>query len=268
MGLDPDRYLFERTRLHLPFYLAVLVPSEVHRALDELRIKASAAFVSFKTLEKYAAQCYFRLCPLDDPKRGPKHWHSMHMLFSFKLPYDAENPTLVPPARIPQSLLRFRVTEDAYHEYTVGFDVLKYDFLTGPYDAYLDARYRLHELLSACEMSEMDMGRWRKWMDNFLEEMRKWEDNIDDVSIPTVDEILNELIEMIVEKVDFTDIPPELYDPPRRISQENEYDAFSAGYAFQFHGDMAGEGEQDGEFGPLLAGNDGQMEVDPMLSSF
>ncbi|KAK2762625.1 hypothetical protein FQN54_000798 [Arachnomyces sp. PD_36] len=228
MGLDPNRYLFERNRLHLPFYLAVLVPKEVHNALDELRIAASEAFHAFKIVEKYAAQCFYRLCDPLDKVHAEKHWTSMNLLFSYKLPDDAENPTLGTGAGIPQTLLNFHVDVDSYREYEAGFGSLKYHFLAGPYDIYLDSREHLQQILATCEVSKMDMVVWRKWLNDFLEEMRKWEDKIHDVKVPSLDDILWEGIEMIVEKVDFGDIPPHIFDQSASDAGEEEYNPFSA----------------------------------------
>lgn len=272
MGLDPNRYFFERSRLHLPFYLAVLVPPEVHRALDHLRLSASAAFESFKNLEKYAAQCYFRLCGVEDKTYAPKHWSSINLLFSYKPSNDIENPTLIGGAGIPQSLLRFHVEESAYRDYEVGFASLRYEFLTGTYDDFLNARYRLEEVLQACEISKMDMAIWRRWLEDFLDEMRKWEDYIEDVTIPSLDDILWEVIEMVVERVDFGDTPPKLYDQsPTSKEEENEYDLFPERYALEILEDADGEKENHAGNGTSLAKDDELMDLDhhavPMPSS-
>lgn len=243
MGLDPNRYFFEKSRLHLPFYLAVLVPPEVHRALDHLRRCASVAFEDFKTLEKYAAQCYYRLCGVEDEMYAHRHWASINLLFSYEPSNDAENPTLVEEAGIPQSWLRFHVEEGAYIDYEVGFTSMKYEFLTGSYVDFLNARYRLDEVLRTCEISKMDMAIWRTWLDEFLEEMRKWEDCIEDVTVPSLDDILWEVIEMVVEKVDFGDTPPELFDQPHAVDNEDERNPFPVRYAHKTHED-AEEGKE------------------------
>lgn len=191
-----------------------------------------------------------------------KHWSSISLLFSYEPSNETENPTLVGGAGIPQSLLRFHVEESAYRDYEVGFTSMKYGFLTGPYNDFLHARYRLDEVLRVCEISRMYMAVWRKWLNEFLDEMRKWEDCIEDVTIPSLDDILWELIEMVVEKVDFGDTPPKVYDQPFTAKEEDVYDAFPERYALETHEFVDGEKRNYGGDGTSPVNEDELMDLD------
>ena len=248
MGLDPNRYMFNLERLHLPFYLEILVPQDVHKGLNALRLTAAAAFDAFKTFELYGAQCYFRLCDMNDKVHFKAHVDSVTRLLSYQEQYDPKNPleditsfgpTLEPTTKIPQPLLHFHVDEDAYREYILGFASMKCGFLNGPYSNYTASREQLLAQMQESQIRKMDMALWTAWVEGFLAEMYKWEERVEKITVPFFKEIVWELIEKVAKRVEMDGGMPDAVKKMGISSadKDEEKDPLAERYAFQVRDD-------------------------------
>jgi hypothetical protein len=75
-------------------------------------------------------------------------------------------------------------------------------YLNGPYLRWRWRKQQLDNLLAAPSIQEMDRKVNQRWWNEFVEEMAQWDQRVDFLILPTWEEIVTELTELIEERVD------------------------------------------------------------------
>lgn len=196
-------YAYDAKDYCLPSYL--WVPEEVR--LMHLQIAESAYTViqGLRFLHQLRSKRFLAMCP---QKQGPvfdKHSRSLQQLFEWKEQCDPANPTLAPAAKIPGAILGFHLNQVAYDTYfTLYFNTLA-KFNAIEWSTYCQRMFSIKHVASQ-QMGHADYMAWLYWWrSEFKPAMSKWQVFVKDVNLPNWEEIVDELYDMIIERVEDSD---------------------------------------------------------------
>ncbi|KAH8425542.1 uncharacterized protein LDX57_003293 [Aspergillus melleus] len=110
---------------------------------------------------------------------------------------------VIHPPKIPPEVLSFTVNQSAYETYVDEFQDEVDRYITGVYESYVKAKKNLDETTRKSEMGEMNIRMWRQfWEERFLAENEKWEADLKNVVLPQWDEVVDELNQAILERIE------------------------------------------------------------------
>ncbi|KAL4807351.1 hypothetical protein BDV18DRAFT_159572 [Aspergillus unguis] len=207
---------FNKDKLALSEYIRKRLMEDLVIALQKCYSTVGPAVRAVQALHREKDERYRHLCPINhDRYRFRLHTKSIYRLRAWKENYASrtmynDGPALAPTAKIPRSVMYLHCSREAYQswarEYTAGLNT----FYNGRYQAYRTAVAEFEEALSATKKGET-MYRYsqivledvqRYWEENFLEEMRKWEEFVPGLELPGYDVVVGEVYRAVEECVE------------------------------------------------------------------
>lgn len=202
-SMPSKRYIFDRECLSLPAWLKPITPKPVLQALHHVRDTASAAFNGRKLLELKHATRYKAMCPRDSSMRYLIHSESIDRLLNWDFDLKPHNPTLAPAAKLSPFVLQFHVDQRAYDTFAGEYTACLEEYIMGPYVNWLRAKSHMEHVIETGAMNEMNKRQWLRWWQvEFLGEMATWEETLEELILPSWEEIIDEIYQLIRERVD------------------------------------------------------------------
>jgi hypothetical protein len=200
-------YIFDKQSLQIPMHLNAIAPRQVHLAITNVRLTASMAFQTLKKLDNFYHKRFHRMCYVAHERSYYLHAESIDRLLKWRNDFDdcTGLRTLAPCAKIPSFTLRFCVDEGAYAQYVLEFARLREEYIQGPYVRWLVTKRKMENAFLQTTMREMDRKQWLLWWTKFLAEMAKWEERINEMLLPTWADIVNQLFNLIEERVELNE---------------------------------------------------------------
>ncbi|KAI9927636.1 hypothetical protein ASPWEDRAFT_186958 [Aspergillus wentii DTO 134E9] len=196
-------YIFDKENLVLPLHLRAIIPRKAYDAFSHACQAASEAFRALKIVESRHAYRFRAMCSRANSTHYEKHVESIRCLLDWTQNDGVYNPTLAPSPKISADVLHFHVDQRTYDAYVVEYAYMLESFISVPYRNWLKAKVTLERTISSSGMSEMDQCQWRRWWNSaFLAEMAKWESRVEGLVVPSWEEIIDEVYQAILERVD------------------------------------------------------------------
>lgn len=208
LAIEPEEetivsYVYNPKDYCIPTYL--FVP-------PELRVMylyvAEAAYIVIQRLlffQHLRTQRFLAMCP---EKRGPvfdRHADSIRRVLDWKEQSDPADPTLAPAAKIPGAALGFHLDQIAYDTYARLYCTTLQKFYAIDWSKYCQ---RILDIKHAASryMSYNDYMAWLYWWNTeFKPAMEKWQAYMNDLDLPSWGETVDELYDLIVERVEDSD---------------------------------------------------------------
>lgn len=209
---EPEPYLFDKDCLVLPAALKQSLPSDVIQAFVHARWAASNALRYIKVVEKNYNKRYNAMCPLNSPEQSLAHIDSISRIMAWKSDHNNHynssnsgnsNPTSAPTNKIDPSTLNIYVDQRTYDEFAWNYVQLLERFIEEPYRLWLEAKADVNSRVANANLDEMEYSYWHRFWDlTFLVEMQKWEGRIRGLVLPSWEEMIHHLRQLILEYVD------------------------------------------------------------------
>ncbi|KAL3467245.1 hypothetical protein BJX64DRAFT_283967 [Aspergillus heterothallicus] len=190
----------------IPTHLAQIIPDDLRLELNFLRISAGKAFRTMIIVARQRQQRYRALCPSYDRPRQLRHMATMNRLKLWRADHDIYDPTLAPSQKIPLEVFYLRVDRISYEKWAKSYTSLLSAFINGTYQQFhLSAVEFEGSMLAArrgWRISNLDYHELKEFFGLFMREMTAWEEAIPYLALPTYDEIVDELYEAVLERVE------------------------------------------------------------------
>lgn len=197
---DIREYTIDPLDFRLPAWMAV--PKEVHEAQIGLLKKANGAINAMKQLMEYREKRYFALCPVTADNTYEAHKASIKRLFQWKPDWSVANPTLAPASKIPHEGFHLHLDPKSYAAFTVEYINLVEVLIAGPYSSWIRHKFSAQQIAFQA-MKGVDYMSWCHWWNaTFLTAMWKWEVCLDGLTIPSWEEVVDELYLMVLDRVE------------------------------------------------------------------
>lgn len=197
------RYIFDKDSLVLPSWLKSITPKAALTALHEVREAATIAFNGLKALELKHSARHKAMCPTTHPLQHALHADSVDRLINWATDMKPHNPTLAPAPKLSPYVLQFHVDQRAYDAFVEEYTRCLEEYVMGPYADWLRAKANLDDVVERSDMNELNLHQWRRWWEGeFLGEMAKWEERLEELVLPSWEEIVDEMYRLILERVD------------------------------------------------------------------
>jgi hypothetical protein len=138
-------------------------------------------------------------------KSGPlynMHASSIRRLQMWKEQTNPVNPTLAPAAKIPATALGFRLDQRAYDAYVSKYVATLKKFEAIEYKKYCRALNMMKDVASQ-HLGQTDYQRWLLWYNTtFKSAMEKWHIFLKDLTVPSWEDSVDELYDMVVKSVE------------------------------------------------------------------
>jgi hypothetical protein len=172
---------------------------DLHRYLAEAVYVVVQSLVFFHGLR---SQRFFAMCP---ERKGPifdKHVASLRRLKEWEEQTDPVNPTLAPGAKIPAVALGFHLDQRAYDAYASLYLTTLQKFHAIEWSKYSRIVKNMESAASQY-LAGNDYVIWRSWWkDHFKPAMEEWHIYMEDVNMPSWEDTVDELYDLIVKCVD------------------------------------------------------------------
>ncbi|KAJ0417748.1 hypothetical protein BJY00DRAFT_315540 [Aspergillus carlsbadensis] len=191
----------------IPTHLDQIIPDDLRLDLNFLRINAGRAFRTMIIIVRRRENRYRALCPPTESKYK-RHTHSatISRLKRWREDYDTYDPTLAPSPKIPGPAIYLNISQTAYEKWSESYASQLLEFKNGPYKQYHESA---EDFLAAIrvardkrKVSHLDYHELIMFYRTFMREMTIWEDVISRLDLPRFSEIVNELYEAVVERVE------------------------------------------------------------------
>ncbi|KAL2848842.1 hypothetical protein BJY01DRAFT_246219 [Aspergillus pseudoustus] len=190
----------------IPTHLDQSIPDDLRLDLNFLRISAGKAFRTMITVVRQRKNRYRALCPTEDKLRQSRHIATINRLRRWREDYDPCDPTLAPSQKIPHEIIYLHVSRSCYEEWERSYTNLLAAFINGPYQQYhLSAAEFELAILAARNrerISPVDYHELMVFYRTFMGEMSIWEEVIPRLGLPSYGEIVDELFEAVIERVE------------------------------------------------------------------
>ncbi|KAJ5151159.1 uncharacterized protein N7482_010411 [Penicillium canariense] len=193
-------YVYNPNDFRLPTYLQL--PPELHSLHMHVAEAAYAVIDSMRFLDFARAQRYYAMCPTQQGAIFDKHSQSIRRLLEWTEDYNPMDPTLAAGSKLSCDILEFHMDQVAYATYADLYLMALQRFVNIEWSSY--CQKMLHMKLQASQkMNRFDYQAWLYWWHGeFRASMEKWEIYLDNMSIPTWEEIVDELYGLILERVE------------------------------------------------------------------
>ncbi|KAE8383363.1 hypothetical protein BDV26DRAFT_287560 [Aspergillus bertholletiae] len=198
-------YSFQEEHLDIPTHLKTTIPTELRDAFYRARFIAGRTFRGLEYLEISQANRYQAMCPCTNINYY-RHQTSVLRLFSWHHDYHWRDPTLAPTEKLDPAILCFHIDQSAYQSYQAIFAKHREAFMSGLFLAWDNAKRAMEAIAAKVRLSEIERRMWNQfWHISFLGEMQKWESRALALSLPSWEEIIDELYDAILECVEGAD---------------------------------------------------------------
>ncbi|KAI9038049.1 uncharacterized protein KD926_011387 [Aspergillus affinis] len=155
------------------------------------------------------------------------HCASIDHLLNWPVLHNQDTLTVSHPPKIPPEILSFMVNQSAYEAYMDAFQDEVDQYITGVYEGYGKAKKDLEETIWKSGIGEMNIRMWRQfWEEGFLAQNEKWEEDLRNVVLPEWDEIVDELYQAILERVEGADGMMNMLQASERKGEDGEEGVF------------------------------------------
>lgn len=193
-------YQYDPKDFQMPSYLKV--PHTIEDAVAQLHERAQIAITSMKQLSHLRSNRYANMCSPSLGTISKLHRWSIKRLFDWKVQWDPKDPTLVPSAKIPREVLKFTLDPQYYAKLYKTYNRWIQNFMIGPIRAWQKMK-PLVITRAMQDLNEYEYREWRYWWDTvYMPAMKKWEECLEDLLLPTWEDIVDEVYVMILERVD------------------------------------------------------------------
>ncbi|CEL00877.1 hypothetical protein ASPCAL00470 [Aspergillus calidoustus] len=201
------KFKFIPENVLIPTHLDQIIPDDLRLDLNFLRINAGRAFRTMITIVRKRENRYRALCPPTESKyKLYTHSATISRLKRWREDHDTYDPTLAPSAKIPGPVIYLNISRTAYEEWSKDYASVLSEFKNGPYKEYHDSA---EDFLAAIrvardrrKVSHLDYHELILFYRTFMREMTIWEDIIPGLDLPSFSEIVDELYEAVVERVE------------------------------------------------------------------
>ncbi|KAL2803008.1 hypothetical protein BJX63DRAFT_437323 [Aspergillus granulosus] len=190
----------------IPTHLDQIVPDDLRLNFNFLRIHAGKAFRAMMTVVHHRQNRFRALCPSEDKVRQSRHIATINRLKLWCKDHDMYDPTLAPSQKIPQEVIYLCVRRTAYEEWAERYANHLSGFINGPYQQYrLSAEGFGTAIWVARERGRVSHLEYHELMifyETFMREMTIWEEIIPHLELPGYEDIVYELFEAVLERVE------------------------------------------------------------------
>ncbi|OQD67339.1 hypothetical protein PENDEC_c039G00016 [Penicillium decumbens] len=193
-------YDYAAKDFEMPSWLRV--PRSLQDAVAQLHERARIAITSMKQLSHLRSSRYDNMCPPSLDAVYTLHQWSIMRLFDWEAQWDPKDPTLISSPKIPRHVLRFTLDPLHYAKFYKTYSLWVQSFIGGPIRAWEKMKPLVITRASQV-LNEYEYQEWRYWWDNtYMPAMWKWEMCLQDLLLPTWEELVDELYAMIIERVE------------------------------------------------------------------
>ncbi|KAJ5369002.1 Peptidyl-prolyl cis-trans isomerase ssp-1 [Penicillium cataractarum] len=193
-------YVYDAKDFRLPSYLVVPdILLQMHMKVGEA---AYAVIKGLLFLHDLRTKRFIAMCPETQGPVFDQHVRSMNRLLEWKEQTDTGDPTLAPAAKIPGAVIGFHLDQLAYDSFTNLYIHSLQRFFAIEWATYSQRMYDIKHAASR-QMDHFDYMAWLYWWNSeFKPNMKKWEIYMDDVNLPNWEDTVDELYDMVVERVE------------------------------------------------------------------
>lgn len=193
-------YTYDAKDFRLPSYL--LVPEvllQMHMRVGE---SAYAVIKCLRFFHNLRAKRFIAMCPEQQGPMYDQHVQSLKRLFAWKEQHNPADPTLALAAKIPGAVLRFHLDQLAYDSFNNLYIHSLHRFFEIEWATYSQRMYDIKHAASR-QMDHFDYMAWLYWWNSeFKPNMEKWESYVNDLNLPNWEDTVDELYNMIIERVE------------------------------------------------------------------
>lgn len=197
-------YYYDPNDFEMPSWL--MVPPSMKDAIAQLHERAQITITSMKQLSHLRSSRYDNMC---SPSLGvlyQLHRWSIKRIFDWEAQWDPKDPTLVPSAKIPREVLKFTLDPQHYAKFYKAYSLWIQNFMIGPIRAWEKMKPLVITRASQV-LTEHQYEEWRYWWENtYMPAMWKWETCLEDLLLPTWEDIVDEVYAMILERVEDAEV--------------------------------------------------------------
>lgn len=195
-------YVYEPIDFCLPSYL--WMPRDIVNMHMRLAEDAYAVIESLRFLDHLRSQRFIAMCPENHGPIYDKHVFSIHKILSWKEEIKPLDPTLIPAAKIPYDTVGLRVDQKAYDGFAKHYINTLQKFYSVEWPIFCQRMFDMKHAASR-QMEHFDYMAWLYWWKTeFKPAMEKWQVYMDDLSLPSYEDTVDDLYDLLVERVETT----------------------------------------------------------------
>ncbi|PGH23637.1 hypothetical protein AJ80_02243 [Polytolypa hystricis UAMH7299] len=198
----PVAYNFSPDIVEIPAYMKEILPTRVYQLLT-LTVEAAETCYSEHIDLEYMYETRFRhMFDLSDWEAYYANWKLIERILDYD-PQQHIDPVTGLPVKLPRNSLNLLPAyKYDWHKFDYEWLDAHDEYFRGPRRAWDSAKDYFEEVLMDAEMSHEDGRVAFMWWARYVTEMEEWEDVDDEMWVPSWDEVVEELTNLVKERVD------------------------------------------------------------------
>jgi hypothetical protein len=190
------------------------LPPQLHQSISSLENEAMATIRAMKMLMERRDNHFIALCPFESD-HFKQHVLSMRLLLAWKSEWNpidnTVGPSLSVSAKIPGEVLKILANQQAYNNVAHQHAQMVDNFLRGQFQAWIQARSDIDHLARhlMCNPRSLRYNNVQNheafsvwYHGRFADAMFEWESCLGQLTLPSFEETIQELRELLHDRVD------------------------------------------------------------------
>ncbi|KAL3477372.1 hypothetical protein BJX99DRAFT_257622 [Aspergillus californicus] len=202
----PHEITFSRKDLVVPYKLSIAIGLNLTNLFIQFQHVAATTFRAMRVINYHRQHRFRALCPREQELRQERHNLSIDRMMAWRKDYHPRDPTLASSAKIPREAIELTIQRSAYERWSYSYMVQFEDFQKRELMTYRHAKIVLANAVHKAKATGVVFGFYEALLTTyyagFLGEMGKWDQYPASLTIPSFDEIVEELYQATIECVE------------------------------------------------------------------